>query len=354
VSDDKTEEASSKRLQDARDKGQVAQSREAVGIASLALGLLGVGASVGTLRDSFATAVAHACRAAAHPESPQVAGTLSTLGGQFVSVIAYPLGAAVLGATMVGALLTGFLLAPMAALPSLDKLNPSSALERYLKPRTYVEPLVQLAKAAVLIYLGFVSVKPLLQSWAAAASASPATVLALFDTTLRTVLQRMLGLAVGFALADVLYRRWQHAQDMKMSKEELKREHKESEGDPHAKHERERMHKELAQQASLNSVKDAQFVVTNPTHYAIALAWDEDSMEAPQMLAKGEGDFARQMIAEAHRAGVPVLRDPPLARSLHELEIGEQIPELLYESVAAIVRHLVAGNDPDQYEQNDD
>lgn len=350
MSDDKSEDASPKRLEDARQKGQVAQSKEAVSIASLSLGLLGLSAGASSIKDAFDLAIQHACRAAAHPESPQIAGSLSTIAGQMLLAIAYSLGAAVMGATAVGALLTGFLFAPMAAMPSLDKLNPAQALQRYFKPRTYVEPLVAFAKGTLLIYLGFVGAKSMLGVWAAASRARAPAVLVLFDTTLRAVLQRMLGLAVALALADVLYRRWQHAQDMKMSKEEVKREYKESEGDPHAKHERERMHKELAQEATLNSVRTAQFVVTNPTHYAVALAWDEDAMAAPQMVAKGEGAFARKIIEEAHRAGVPVLRDPPLARSLHEMEVGDEIPELMYESVAAIVRYLVEGNDPDTYE----
>src|SRR5262249_47153761 len=85
------------------------------------------------------------------------------------------------------------------------------------------------------------------------------------------------------------------------------------------------------------------FVVTNPTHYAVALAWDEETMEAPELIAKGEGDLARRIMAEAHRHGIAVLRDAPLARSLHELEIGDEIPEALYEAVAAVAGFLGGG-----------
>jgi flagellar biosynthesis protein FlhB len=169
------------------------------------------------------------------------------------------------------------------------------------------------------------------------------------------VVLRILVAAVLIAGLDVLYRRLQHARDLRMSKEDVKREHKESEGDPHTKSARAKLHRELLAEATLDRVKKASFVVTNPTHYAVALAWDQETMQAPELVAKGEGEFARRIIAEAHRAGVAVLRDAPLARSLHELaEVGDAIPEHLYEAVAAVVSFLADGHDPEAYEDRDE
>src|SRR5262249_1472165 len=96
-------------------------------------------------------------------------------------------------------------------------------------------------------------------------------------------------------------------------------------------------------------VRNASFVVTNPTHCAVALAWDNERMDAPELVAKGEGDLAHRIIAEAVRTGVPVLRDAPLARSLHELEVGDPIPEGLSDAVAAVVSYLADGRDPTRY-----
>lgn len=349
---DKTEEATPKKLQDAREKGQVAQSRDAVAIASLAAGLATLGATAETIDEAFRGSLSIAIRAASTPGSHplSLAPAVEHALERTLASAAPTLAAATAGAAAVGALLTGFLFAPLAAIPSLDRLDPSQLIARLTKPRTYLEPWMALAKGAVLIYLGFSAAKSLLPTWAPAARATPSQLRALFDATLRATLSTTLAVAIGFAAIDVLYRRWQFAQDNKMSKDEVQREHKESEGDPHAKHERERLHKELLEEATIHAVRKAQFVVTNPTHYAVALSWDEETMAAPQLVAKGEGALARRIIEEAHREGIPVLRDAPLARSLHEHDIGEEIPEDLYDAVAAIVRFLTEGGDPDRYD----
>ncbi len=349
---DKTEEASPKRLEDAREKGQTPQSRDAVAAASLAAGLSALGATAGSIDEAFRGSLAIAIRAASTPSSQHISVAPAMQRSlESVLVTAAPaLAASVMGAAAVGALLAGFLFAPMAAIPSLDRLDPSKVIDRFTKPRTYVEPIVALAKGALLIYLGYSAAKTILPTWVPSARATPLQLRALFEATLRTTLTRTLAVAVGFAAIDVLYRRWQFAEDNKMSKDEVKREHKESEGDPHAKHERERLHKEMLEEATVHAVRKAQFVVTNPTHYAVALGWDEENMAAPQLVAKGEGALARRIIEEAHREGIPVLRDAPLARSLHEHDIGEEIPEALYDAVAAIVRFLTEGGDPDRYD----
>jgi flagellar biosynthesis protein FlhB len=134
-----------------------------------------------------------------------------------------------------------------------------------------------------------------------------------------------------------------------MTRDEVRREQRESEGDPHARSARDRLHREMLNEATLARVAKASFIVTNPTHYAVALEWDDDTMEAPQVLARGEGLIAQRIIAEARRHGIPVLRDAPLARSLHELEPGAEIPEALFEAVAAVVNYLAAGEEPDRY-----
>jgi flagellar biosynthetic protein FlhB len=349
---DKTEEASPKRLEQAREKGQAPQSRDAISAASIGAGLAALGASAASIEVAFRESLSVALRAAATPSSRVIAvgpAAERALEATFVAV-APALGASVIASAAVGALLSGFLFAPLAAVPSLERLDPSQALSRFTKPRTYVEPLVALAKGALLLYLGFSAARAMIPMWIDAARLSATRLGAVYDATLRGALTRTLAVTVAFAAIDALYRRWQFAQDQMMSKEEVKREHKESEGDPHAKHERERLHKEILEEATVHAVRKAQFVVTNPTHYAVALGWDEESMAAPQLVAKGEGALARRIIDEAHREGIPVLRDAPLARSLHEHEIGEEIPEELYDAVAAIVRFLTDGGDPDRYD----
>lgn len=345
-----TEEASPKRIREARERGQVATSRDAVATAALLAALGALWATRVQLLDAFRMALALAVRAAGAQGHPSVAGVLVQASTSVLGVLLAPIAAGAAAATLVGALLSGFLFAPAAALPRLDRLDPVGALKRYAKPRTYVEPLMQFAKGCVLLYLGWSAARAVLPWILGSPRAAPRDFPVLLGETLRTVVFRMMAAAVAFAGLDVLYRRWQYARDLRMTKEEVKREHKESEGDPHTKAERERLHREMLAEATLHNVRKASFVITNPTHYAVALAWDEEAMDAPCLVAKGEGEFARRIVEEARRAGVPVLRDAPLARSLHELEIGDEIPESLYEAVAAVVSYLAEGHDPDRYE----
>jgi flagellar biosynthesis protein FlhB len=344
-----TEDASPKRVEQARERGQVAQSRDAVGAAALLAGLGATWASRSSLETGFRTLLQLSLRAASGEPSVSASEALSLGATEILRASAPSLFAAVFAAVLVGSLLGGFLFAPTAALPKLERLNVFESLQRYTKPRTYVEPLIALLKGALLLWLGYSAARAMLPNMVGSMRGPLPVTMHLLGDVLRSIATRMTIAVVVLAGLDVVYRRWQHAQDLRMTKEDVKREHKESEGDPHAKHAREKLHKEILAEASLDRVKKANFVVTNPTHYAVALSWDEETMDAPELIAKGEGEMARRIIEEAHRHGIAVLRDAPLARSLHELEIGDQVPELLYEAVAAVVGFLADGNDPDKY-----
>jgi flagellar biosynthesis protein FlhB len=128
----------------------------------------------------------------------------------------------------------------------------------------------------------------------------------------------------------------------RMTKDEVKREHRESEGDPEVKAARRRAHQEALAGSMIAAVKDATVLVVNPTHLATALRYDENEDDAPTVVAHGEGDLARRLIEAAHAYNVPVVRDVPVAHALRELTLGEQIPEALYEAVAEVLRELLA------------
>jgi len=147
----------------------------------------------------------------------------------------------------------------------------------------------------------------------------------------------LFGLAIGAVDLVVTRRAWWDR--LRMSKDEIKREYKESEGDPQMKSARERAHHEMLASATVANVKNATVVIVNPTHIACALKYDEkDGDDAPVVVASGDGDLARRIVQAAHAYNVPVLRDVPLARALIELQVGETIPEALYEAVAEILQ----------------
>lgn len=152
---------------------------------------------------------------------------------------------------------------------------------------------------------------------------------------------------VGLALSaiDLVAVRHVWLRRLRMTKDEIKREHRQAEGDPELKAARQRAHREALTGSMLNAVKDATVVIVNPTHLATALRYDESEDAAPKVVSQGAGDLARKIIEAAHAYGVPVVRDVPVARALAELELGDEIPEALYEAIAEVL-HEIAGNPP--------
>ncbi len=149
----------------------------------------------------------------------------------------------------------------------------------------------------------------------------------------------ILGLALG--ALDLFVTRWSWMKKLRMSKDEIKREHKESDGNPETKAARDRAHHEMLASATVGNVRTAQVVIVNPTHIACALRYDDkEGDDAPVVVALGEGDLAARIIRAAADYNVPVIRDVPLARALKELEVGDAIPEALYEAVAEILREV--------------
>lgn len=169
---------------------------------------------------------------------------------------------------------------------------------------------------------------------------------AIVAETSSSILNSTAVLAFGIATIDVIIARKIWLSRLKMSRDEVMREHKESEGDPEIKHRREELHHELLAQEAISAVRDASVVVINPTHLACVLRYqpDESSSDdlAPTLLAKGHGALAARIVEAARRYGVPVVRDIPVAQALYELENGTEIPEILYEAVAEVL-HIAWG-----------
>ena len=149
------------------------------------------------------------------------------------------------------------------------------------------------------------------------------------------------GTLLAIGIVDYLYQRWQHEQELKMSHQDVKDEHKRDEGDPQIKAQRRRMAREALKQQMLKSVPEATVVLTNPTHFAVALKYDRDEMDAPRVVAKGTDAFARRIAGVARQNGVPVLERKPLARALYaSVEVNQEIPPNLYRAIAEILAHL--------------
>ena len=145
-------------------------------------------------------------------------------------------------------------------------------------------------------------------------------------------------LFLGLAIGDVFLQRYLFMNQMKMTKQEVKQEHKESEGDPLVKWMRKNLHRDILAQSSIAAVKSADVVVVNPTHVAVALKYDREEMDSPNVIAKGADLMAKQIREIAKKADVPIMRNIPLARELFEIDLDEEIPEEMYETVAEVLR----------------
>lgn len=339
MSQEKTEEPTAKKLRQARKKGEVARSRVLVaGISLVAIGGVAHGVAVGAL-DTLAAVVQLALSVAANPARHAPGAVLEACVGMGMQAAA-PL---LLTAVAVGALASFVQVGPLFTVagfaPKPERLDPIKGMKNLVSQRR----LVDLASAMVTLTIVMVTVWVVLRAELRGVAGLPArdaaSALAAIGALLGALTLRVGGVVTGLGVLDLVYQRWRFSKDQRMTKEEVKREQKEAEGDPQDKQNRKRAHREIVEHGTLEEVRRADVLVVNPTHIAVALLYDEEAgADAPEVLARGGDHLARRMIAAAQEAGVPVLRDVPLARSLFELEVGEVIPEGLYDAVAAVLR----------------
>ncbi|MCA9323103.1 MAG: EscU/YscU/HrcU family type III secretion system export apparatus switch protein [Planctomycetes bacterium] len=334
---ERTEEATPQKRRKARERGQVAQSRDLTGTITLA-------AFVGALalrRDAWSTTVLEAFRHAFKLATAE--GLDVARAGQTLKVIALPMLREFLPLTAIAALVgalasfvqTGALLSFEPITPKLEKLNPLEGLKRmFWSLKSWVEVARSLLKILVIgavMYATFRSnAQILLGLHEQTVSRSVDIVAALaIDCVKHAILAFFL-----LGVIDLLYQRWQHGRDLRMTRQETKREHHDNEGQPEQKAARKRAHEEVLAQADMARVRQAaDAVVVNPVHFACAISYDPDD-GAPRLIAKARDHVAVRIRDLAEEAGIPVRHDVSLARALFELEIDDAVPVELYDAVA--------------------
>lgn len=332
---DKTEQPTARRLRRAREQGDSPLSGALVQSVAFTVALALAPAAVAALADRAGELLRAAIT---RPDDP-----LSSLDVALaVVVVSGPLllGVAV-AAVLAGSVQTGGFMATGKLSPSFERLDPVQGTKQLFSAVRLFNVVRALVAAAFVAYFTWDT----LQSHAADVANATGQVAAI--GTLSSALAKriawwaaIVGLGLGGLDLLVTYRAF--LQRNRMTKDEVKREHRESEGDPEVKAARRRAHQEALAGTALNAVKKATVLIVNPTHLATALRYDEDEDQAPLILAQGQGELARRMIDAARAYGVPVVRDVPVARALQELEVGEEIPEALYEAVAEILREVWA------------
>lgn len=343
---DKTEKPTPHRLKEARKKGDVAKSREVTSTIGLIL-WLGLGAMV----IGYATT-----RIVALYESlfrtigegwltTGFAGAARTIGAQSAELAVMLVAILLVPVAAVG-LLTDFLQAgPVLTFekikPKLDSMNPVEGVKKMFSMDNLIEVVKAIAKTALLFLVGWLVVSaalPQMVGLARSAALSPQVVgVVIWDLTVK-LLGWTIGLFALIALLDWAYQRCSFEKKNRMSLRDIRQEMKESEGDPYMKQHRKQAAQELAQRGAANAARNANVLVVNPTHIAIAIAYDRETSPVPTIAAKGEEHVALAMREAAEEAGVPIVRNIPLARDLLKRgEEGEIIPADLFDVIAEVI-----------------
>jgi flagellar biosynthetic protein FlhB len=342
VSDDKTEEPTPKKIEDARKEGNVWKSKDLSGVVAFAVAMGTVKATWGDAEFKIKQLFAFAFDHIAHPQDLSIAtAQLMVMGLNTLLSICAPIAlAAAFAGGLMEFLQVGALFAFKVLMPKLDKLNPIAGLKNMFSKKSLVEMVKSILKLSVSGYVVYGVVRDAMALVVATIHGdAPITMMVMGELVFRVV-TRVVLLFVVFAIIDVWWQHKAYMKDMMMSKEDVKKEYKESEGDPHHKAKRKEFAHELLESAQMDAVKGADVIVTNPEHVAVALKYDKARDSAPRVIAKGiEGKAGTiREIAKAH--DVPLLRNVPLAHALLRVEVNEEIPEALYDAVAEVLNFV--------------
>jgi flagellar biosynthetic protein FlhB len=332
LSDDKTESASARRLEKAREQGDIPISRELNLVAGLIGGLAALSLETGDAGQAPLRWFAHALRA----EDWDVPATAAAV---LRGALPCAVGAA-LAASAATLLQSGFLFRPGALMPDLSRVSPMRGLKRIASVDTLMQALKSLAKLALLtaalwsVIRGVLPVLTLMP-------ARPVSALAPFmQSELRRLILPLVGAQVLIAVGDVGFVRWQHARKLRMSRQEQRDEHKDSEGNPQAKQRMRQLARLRGRRRMMAAVATSTVVVTNPTHYAVALLYERGSRAAPRVVGKGADEVAARIRELAEEKKIPVVANPPLARALYTLDLDTEIPAEHFKAVAEIVAYI--------------
>jgi flagellar biosynthetic protein FlhB len=334
---DRTEAPTAKRLQKARADGQAPVSREAT-----ALAVLGAVALVLTMAaPGIAQALVQRLAVFLSQADRLEPGAALRAAAAAMAVAAAPLvmAALVAGATAV-LLQSGFLVQLHSAAPDFARLNPTRGLKRIFGVSALIESAKSVAKIAVVSWAGWHAIGAALPELRQAMGWDAATLADRAAAQMVGILLAMLAAQAVIATLDVLYVRLRHVRGLRMSRQELLDEHKEMEGDPQIRRRIRQIRLQRARRRMLKAVPKATVVVTNPTHYAVALAYDRGKGGAPRVVAKGVDSMAARIRELAQDNRVPLVANPPLARALHRVELDAEIPAEHYKAVAEIIAYV--------------
>jgi len=339
TSQEKTEDATPRRMREARKKGQVAKSRDVNTIVILiaAFGMLVVMA--GYMSDYFQSAMRYAFQFASKENITNEELFLRVKDAFLVYVkIAIPFVISVMVvAIAVGFAQVGSIFSTDPLTPKMDRLNVIQNVKNLFKMTTFVELLKNVAKVSLIFILAYTVLTDNMREVVMTVKGTMIQDTAVAGHLISSFLIKVFICFVVIAFVDLAVQRWQYKKQMRMTKEEVKREYKEDEGDPLIKSMRKHLYQDMVMGDVKQAVRSSDVVVTNPTELAVAVKYDDKTMSSPQIMAKGQRIFAEQIREFARDSNVPVMQNVPLAWALIELDIGDEVPEELFQAMAEVL-----------------
>jgi flagellar biosynthetic protein FlhB len=342
--DSKTEEPTAKKMEKAREEGQVAQSQEVKSLLMLGGGLVMVSVLGPWMADRIAS-LGMTFLDRPHLFNLDVMALrdlLAVLSMQVGLVLAPALAMFVLLAVLACVGQFGFNWAPKRMAPKLSKISPLGGLKKMFSTRSLMEGLKGILKVSLVIAIVWVLLSPRLSNPERFMDQDMAVTMVELHDLLILLLVAVLILVGAVAALDYTYQQHKHNEDLKMTKQEVKDEHKNAEGDPQVKGKIRQLRMQRARERMMTKVPGASVVITNPTHFAVALKYDMETMSAPVLVAKGQDFIALKIREVAEENDVPIVENPPLARGLFAaVEIDHEIPAEHYKAVAEVIGYVM-------------
>ena len=338
---EKTEAPTEKKRRESREEGQVAFSRELPSAALLAGILLTLIATSPLILDAFREMTTQIFREMSKADELSI-GSLYELSGEIFSTLlpAFAPFAAiiVLVGILASVLQVGVQITLKAIAPKFNKISPLTGLKRLFSTQSLADFLKSMAKLIIVGFVGYITYMDKITELNGLSVATPEAILEYNFTVVAEVSGKIVLALVAIAIFDYIYQRWHHEKQLMMTKQEVKEETKQTEGDPQLKARIRQIQREMSNARMMQEVPKADALIVNPTHFSVAILYDRDVMEAPEITAKGIDHMALRMRTVARESSVPILERPELARDLYaNVEIGETIPERFYKAIAEIL-----------------
>ena len=338
---EKTEAPSSKRREDFRKKGQIAQSKEVQTAALFTIILLFWIFYLPTFWNGLTELIAYSWQSSDYEITPASTMTLATFLLQKLGRLIAPLFLLVLIIGFFSSVFQfGWLLTAKPLIPDFSKLNPIKGMARFFSKKSFIEVIKSLLKVVLVGWIAYSTVLNNFNEALILVDAPIVTTVSYLGRISAIILAKICAVLILIAFLDFLFVKWELEEKMKMTKQELKEEFKESEGDPHIKAQIRSIQQQMARKRMMSAVPKADVIITNPTHISVAIRYDSKEMTSPVIIAKGADLVAMKIREIARKHEIAIVENPPVARLLHKLDIGEHIPEDLFKVVAEILAHV--------------